>query len=261
MPKHMSKSYNTFSEPLNKEFRTHVEGLIDQFLVDFYTNIPNAKERLDPEHFDTEFYKRSTVETIIRIGLKRAVDPLIANYWADKHPRLCNEWGLYGAEEGLHTEMFAKDLIRFGMTQEEIYSTKPTFATELLNGYFYYTMEVEDPLAAMVSGFYLETVASRTQPGWLDSIERHIGDKMTKGHLKLDEVDEHADMVWNMINRVIETEEDKERFLGHLYKINALFIAYFVELSMMMQGDVDQVKVASVATSLHQSQTKSEAIA
>jgi hypothetical protein len=256
MSNRISSAYNTYSKMLNPAFREKVEGIIDQWEREFYESMPGAQDMLDPDKFSIDFYKRQTIETILRIGLKRAVDPLIANYWATRDPVLCKQWGLYGAEEGLHTQMFAKDLIKIGMTEEEIYGTQPTFATELLNGYFYYTMETEGPLAAMVSGFYLETIASRTQPNWLDAIERHIDKSATKGqraHLQVDEVDEHADMVWNMIMRVIETPEDEQRFLHHMVKINALFQAYFVEItSMMMKGEADQVQVITAATRMNQ---------
>ena len=250
MSKRLSKSYNTYKEMLNPDFRQEVEAMIDQFETDFYSSIPGAADMLDPSKFNMAFYKRHTTETVLRIALKRAVDPLIANYWSTRDDDLCREWGLYGAEEGLHTKLFSKDLEKLGMTREEVSDTPPTFATELLNGYFYYTMQVEDPLASMVSGFYLETVADRTQPRWLDSIEQHLDHGMTKGqraHLAIDETDEHAEMVWNMINRRINSQEDRDRFKQHLVKINALFTAYFVEMTMMMVGKVDPVLVTTTA--------------
>ncbi len=85
----------------------------------------------------------------------------------------------------------------------------------------------------MISGFYLEYIAGKTQPDWLDIMEQHVGANNTKGaraHLALDEDDDHVDMVWNMIMRVIKTEEDEERFVEHLTKINSLFVSYFVEV-------------------------------
>jgi hypothetical protein len=206
--------------------------MLDQFEQDFYTN-PEAKKMLEADFFSIELYKRHNIETILRIALKRAVDPLIANYWATRDSKLCREWGLYGAEEGRHDRMFARDLHLVDVTDEQIYATRPTFATELLNGYFYYTLAVEGPLASMVSGFYLESVAGRTQPAWLDVMEQFIGTDKTRGaraHLNLDEEDEHVDMVWNMIMRVIQTPEDEEAFVRHLIKINALFTSYFFEV-------------------------------
>ncbi|MCY0934535.1 hypothetical protein [Streptomyces sp. H34-S4] len=228
-----SKSYNTYSNLQRPEFRKRVDELLLKFERDFYERSAGADGMLDKEKFDLELYKRHNVETMIRIGLKRAVDPLIANYWATRDPQLCKEWGLYGAEEGRHDRMFAGDLHKVGMTDEEIYAIRPTFATELLNGYFYYTMATEGPLAAMISGFYLEYIAGKTQPDWLDIMEQHVGAANTKGaraHLALDDDDDHVDMVWNLIMRVIDDEADEERFVGHLIKINSLFVSYFVEV-------------------------------
>ncbi|AWZ03736.1 hypothetical protein DRB96_05210 [Streptomyces sp. ICC1] len=210
-----------------------MDDLLLKFERDFYERSAGADGMLDKDKFDLDLYKRHNVETMIRIGLKRAVDPLIANYWATRDPQLCKEWGLYGAEEGRHDRMFAGDLHKVGMTDEEIYAIRPTFATELLNGYFYYTMATEGPLAAMISGFYLEYIAGKTQPDWLNIMEQHVGAANTKGaraHLALDEDDDHVDMVWNLIMRVVKDEDDEERFVEHLIKINSLFVSYFVEV-------------------------------
>lgn len=247
-----SKSYNTYSNLQRPEFRKRVDELLAKFERDFYEKSKGAQGMLDADSFNLDLYKRHNVETMIRIGLKRAVDPLIANYWASRDPQLCKEWGLYGAEEGRHDRMFAGDLHKVGMTDEEIYSIKPTFATELLNGYFYYTLATEGPLASMISGFYLEYVAGKTQPEWLDVMEQHVGADKTKGaraHLALDEDDDHVDMVWNMIMRVIKTEEDEERFIEHLIKINALFVSYFIEVytSTVLGGDADPSTLAQTA--------------
>ncbi|CAN0620809.1 conserved protein of unknown function [Burkholderia multivorans] len=229
-----SSSFNTYSNLLNPEFRAKIDAMLAQFEAAFYAKIDNAQEMLKSDSFDLNMYKRHNVETILRIALKRAVDPMIANYWAPRDPQLCKEWGLYGAEEGRHDRMFARDLHDVGMTDDEIYATRPTFATELLNGYFYYTMATEGPLASMVSGFYLEFVAGRTQPDWLDSVEVHLGPERTKGarrHLQQDLDDDHVNMVWNMIMRTIKTPADEARFVEHLVKINALFVSYFVEVA------------------------------
>ncbi|AJK50773.1 hypothetical protein [Burkholderia plantarii] len=229
-----SSSFNTYSNLLNPEFRAKIDAMLGQFEAAFYEKIEKAEDMLKSDSFDMGMYKRHNVETILRISLKRAVDPLIANYWASRDPQLCKEWGLYGAEEGRHDRMFARDLHEVGMTDEEIYATRPTFATELLNGYFYYTMATEGPLASMVSGFYLEYVAGRTQPDWLDSMEVHLGKELTKGarrHLAQDLEDDHVNMVWNMIMRTIKGPADEARFIEHLVKINALFVSYFVEVA------------------------------
>lgn len=229
-----SRARNTYASLLKPEFRTRIDALLLKFEADFYEKIPFAKHMLNTDAFSMDFYKRANVETILRIALKRAVDPLIANYWATRDAVLCKEWGLYGAEEGRHDRMFARDLHEVGMTDDEIYAHRPSFATELLNGYFYYTMATEGPLASMVSGFYLEWMAGKTQPDWLDRVEKHIGTEKTRGaraHLAGDIEDQHVDMVWNMIMRVLRTPEDEARFTEHLIKINSLFVAYFVEVA------------------------------
>lgn len=237
MPK--SKSYNTYTTSQRPELRQRVADLLIAFERDFYQRMSGAADMLDASKFDIELYKRHNVETILRISLKRAVDPLIANYWATRDPQLCKEWGLYGAEEGRHDRMFAGDLMKIGMTEDEIYGTRPTFATEMLNGYFYYTLETEGPMAAMLSGFYLEYMATKTQPEWLASVEPHVGADKTKGaraHIAFDIDDDHTEMVWNMCMRMVHTPDDEERVIEHLTKINALFVSYFVEVYTLTKG-------------------------
>ncbi|WP_137297130.1 hypothetical protein [Psychromonas sp. SP041] len=245
-------AHNTYESLLNPEFRVVVDELLLKFEQHFYENIANAGKMLDSSEFNIEMYKRHNVETILRIALKRAVDPLIANYWATRDPQLCKEWGLYGAEEGRHDRMFANDLHKVGMTDEQIYSTKPTFATELLNGYFYYTMATEDPMASMVSGFYLESVAGKTQPDWLDEMEKHVGAENTIGaraHLAIDIEEDHTDMVWNSIMRIIKNADDEQRFIDHIVKINALFTSYFVEVYQISvnKGELNKIEESLIA--------------
>jgi hypothetical protein len=100
-------------------------------------------------------------------------------------------------------------------------------------------------------------MASKTQPDWLDAMEQHVGADKTKGaraHLALDVDDDHTDMVWNMVMRVVKTEEDEERLIEHLIKINALFVSYFVEVytSTVLRnkaagGEIDASALAQAA--------------
>ncbi len=251
-----SKAHNTYPAVQRPQFRARVDAQLEELLQGYYKQSTDQQKMLEQDGFDLELYKRHNVETVLRICLRRGLDPLIAAYWATRNPKLCQEWGLFGAEEGWHDRMFARDLHQVGLTDEEIYATRPTFATELLNGYFHFTLATEGPLATMVSAFYLESLARRTQPAWLDKVEQHIGTDKTRGaraHLKLDEEDEHIELTWNMVMNSIETPRDEERFLEHLLKINALFMAYFAEVYQSTHGaelDDAQQAVAVPAAAL-----------
>lgn len=234
-----SKAHNTYPSVQRPQFRARVEAQLQELLQGYYRQSSDQQKMLEQDGFDLELYKRHNIETVLRICLRRAIDPLVAAHWATRNPKLCQEWGLFGAEESWHDRMFARDLHQSGVSDEEIYATRPTFATELLNGYFYFTLATEGPLATMVSAFYLESLARRTQPGWLDRVEAHIGVDKTRGaraHLLTDEEDEHIELTWNMIMNAIETEQDEERFLHHLIKINSLFMAYASEVYQSVHG-------------------------
>ncbi len=244
----VSNSRNTYARMLRPEFRERCDMMLDQLVADFYRTYEPAQMLLDPTFFSRDFFVRSTIESVLRIDMMRAVNPLVCAKIAAIDPILCKQWGLYAADEGLHGRMFARDLHAIDIADEEIYSTPPLFSTELLSGYLYHTLAQEDALAVLASAYYVESISKKTQPVWLNNIEKHIGEKCTRGsraHLNLDEKEGHIDLAWNMCMRLISTPEDEKRFVGYVLKLHSLLSAYVVEV---MELTVMQKK-ASVAQS------------
>jgi pyrroloquinoline quinone (PQQ) biosynthesis protein C len=228
-----SNSRNTYATMLKPKFREHCDALLDQLVEEFYRSYEPAQKLLNPTFFNHDFFVRSTIESILRIDLMRAVNPLVCTKIAAIDPILCKQWGLYAADEGLHGRMFARDLHAIGITDEVIYSTPPLFSTELLSGYLYHTLEQGEALAVLASAYYVESISDKTQPAWLDNIEKHIGKKSTRGsraHLSLDEKESHIDLAWNMSMRLVNAPEDEKRFVGHVLKLHSLLSAYVVEV-------------------------------
>jgi len=248
-----SNSRNTYATMLRPEFRQQCDALLDQLVAQFYRSYEPAQKLLNPEFFSRDFFVRSTIESVLRIDLMRSINPLVCAKVASSDPVLCKQWGLYAADEGLHGRMFARDAHSVGVTDEEIYSTPPLFSTELLAGYLYYTLEQEDALAVLASAYYVESVSEKTQPSWLENIERHIGEKSTRGsrtHLNLDEKESHADLAWNMCMRMVKGLEDERRFVNYVLKLHSLLSAYVVEvleLTIMNQGAAAQAVAARQA--------------
>jgi hypothetical protein len=228
-----SNSHNTYAALLRPEFRQRCDAMLDRLVADFYRSYAPARKLLDPSFFSREFFVRSTIENVLRIDLMRAVNPLVCNVVAASDPVLCKQWGLYAADEGLHGRMFARDLHAVGVADEEIYATPPLFSTELLSGWLRHTLEQGDALAVLASAYYVESMSDKTQPAWLDNIERHIGEQCTRGsraHLSLDEKESHVDLAWNMCMRMVKTPEEEKRFLSHVLKLHSLLTAYVVEI-------------------------------
>ncbi|HEX8087236.1 MAG TPA: hypothetical protein VF762_00185 [Blastocatellia bacterium] len=234
---HKSYSKNTYSAVLNPEFRKVCDKFVSDLIADSYARNEQVKGAMETSTFSRDFFIRSTIETVLRIELMRKINPLVCVRVAEADPILCKQWGLYAADEGLHGRLFAKDLHVLGVTDEEIYTTKRLFATELLAGYLYQTLAEEGPLGVLASAYYVETVSGSTQPAWLDGMEQFVGHDATRGaraHLALDDREGHVDLAWNMCMRVVKTPADEERFKQHIVRLHSLFVAYVLEVSRLV---------------------------
>jgi hypothetical protein len=214
--------------------RGKIDAMLDAMIRDFYDNIPYAQHLGKAEEVNLEYYKRFTVEIILRLRMKRVIDGLTIHYFTKTNPKLAKRWCHYAEDEMLHDGLFLADLERVGMSRQEVYETEPLFATKLLQGYFYYGLEHEGiPLASLSSSYFIEYTASRTQEKWLDNIERSIGPDGVKGsraHVDHDDADDHVGFVWEVLSSFIKTEADIDRVIIHLRGVYHLFMMFFVEL-------------------------------
>lgn len=227
-----SNSRNTYKTVLNPEFRKECDKFLSDLVADTVVN--NKQVAASMNRFTREVFIRSTIESVLRIEMMRKINPLACVHSSQLDPILCKQWGLYAADEGLHGRLFAKDLHTLGITDEQIYGTKPLFATELLAGYCYQTLADEGPLGVVSSGYYVESVSAWTQPAWLDGMEKIVGHEATRGarsHLGIDDTDHHIDLAWNMCMRLVKTPDDKIRFKRHLVRLHSLLVAYIVEVA------------------------------
>jgi hypothetical protein len=179
------------------------------------------------------FFVRSTIENVRRIDAMRKINPLVCYRAAGIDPVLCKQWGLYAADEGLHSRMFARDLHALGIEDAEIYGTPLFFSTDLLCGYLYQTLEEDGAMAVVTSGYYVESVSKMTQPAWLSLVEQELGTSATRGsrsHLALDDHEEHIDLAWNMSMRLVKNAEQRVRFERHIRRLHGLLSAYVGEV-------------------------------
>ncbi|GEM_PF-370454 len=239
---------------LKKEVDLFMSGCIERF----YRDVPSARYQMESDEVDERFYEYHTIQTILRIRLKRMIDALVINRLIKDHKmKAAKRWAEYTEDEMLHGRMFGKDLENMtGITMEEIYSREPLFSTKLLNGYFYYTLEHEGPMAALASAYFLETFSRNTQPEWLDNLEKLFGKDKLKGaraHVNHDIDVDHIDFVWNVLKETVEDRRDADRLMAHLQNLYGLFSAYFVELHQktgVSKGGWTAVPVVAVHHSL-----------
>jgi hypothetical protein len=225
-------SRNTYNTMLRPDFRKECDKFLADMINDSVTNNEHLKRSMNT--FTREVFVRSTIESVLRIEMMRKINPLACVHVSEADPIVCKQWGLYAADEGLHGRMFATDLHSIGVTDDEIFGTKPLFSTELLAGYLYQTLAAEGPLGVISSAYYVESVSAWQQPPWLDAMEKIVGAQATRGaraHLGVDERDSHVDLAWNMCMRLVKTPEDDERFKQHLVKLHSLLVAYVIEVA------------------------------
>jgi hypothetical protein len=236
------------------ELRKEIDIKFDAYIKRFYKEVPYASQQKDGEGINMEFYKRHSIETPIRIKLKRTVDALVIHYFTKVNPKAAKDWAHYTDDEMLHGHMFAKDIERlWGLSYEEVISTEPLLSTKLLNGYFYYNFEYEGPMAAIASAYFLEFVTSKTQPVWLDNMEKLVGFENVKGaraHVNHDLDEDHSSFVWDTLMETVHTAHDVEKLENHFSAIYGLFCSYMTEVyNMTVLNDkktLDKVAVDSV---------------
>jgi hypothetical protein len=216
------------------EFRERVDRYLDQCIADFYKNVPYARHQLDAKDINMAYYKRHNIETILRLRRKRTIDALAIRYFTKFDPVTAKAWAHYTDDEMLHDRLFAADLAKVGVSKDEIYSTEPMLSTKLLTGYLQYGIEYEGtPLALIASVYFVEYTTTRTQPDWLDNLERTLGKEKIKGqraHVGTDLDDQHDDFVWNVLETLVNGPEDEEKVLAHLQEIYRLWQLYFLEV-------------------------------
>jgi hypothetical protein len=187
--------------------------------------------------------------------MKRTCDALAIHYFTKHDPVRAKQWSHYSEDEMLHdAEFFVRDLERIGVSAEEIYSTKPLFSTKLLIGYYQFGLEYEGtPLALISSVYFVEYTTAKTQPGWLDNLEKVMGQENVRGargHVTLDLHEDHEDFVWSVLASLVKTPEDEERVLEHIANIGRLYTAYFIELHNVTIAKREQPSVTEMAEAL-----------
>jgi len=219
----------------NKDaLRQRLDTALDELVNRFYREVPYAQNLRTGKDIDLDYLRRHTIEIILRLRMKRTVDSLAIRYFTKHDPVAAKAWSEYTAEEMLHDAFFAKDLEKMGVARDTIYATEPMFATKIQIGYYYQALEhEEDPLALLTSVYFMEYVTTRTQPEWLDNMERSVGSDKVRGaraHVNRDIDDKHADFVWRVLSSMMRSDADVQRLFRHLDAIYRLWELFFVEL-------------------------------
>jgi hypothetical protein len=221
------------SECINPQFRAQVDAKLDKIVEEYFKRDPYARKHVESTELNTAYFVRQTIEMCLRIRLRRMVDAMVIHHFTKHDPRQAKNWAKYTEEEMLHDTLFAMDLERFGVSREEIYKTEPFLSTKLLQGYLYYTLEHEGPMGTLVYSYSTEYTSRKTQPAWLDHLEKIVGKEKVHGaraHLNYDVDEGHSHFVWNVLMSQVKTPEDERRLLAHMDNIFGLICGYSYEL-------------------------------
>lgn len=225
----------------SKTLRKAVDSHLDNKLSSFYKTVPGAQTLVDNTAMSREYYIRHTIEIIVRLRMKRTIDALTIHYFTKNAPKLAKKWCHYTEDEMLHDDWFLADLLRLGVTRDQVYGTEPLRATKLLQGYFYYGIEHEGrPLASLCSSYLIEYGSIRTQPQWLDKFAKQEGDEFVRGaraHVQHDTEDDHTDFVWDVIYDFVKTPADERAIFEHLDVVSALFYQFYNELNETIRAN------------------------
>jgi hypothetical protein len=228
------------------EFRRRVDAYLDECIRDFYKNVPYARHQLEGTDINLDYYKRHNIETILRLRRKRTIDALALQYFTKVDPINAKAWAHYTDDEMLHDTLFAADLAKVGVQKAEIYSTQPMLSTKLLTGYLQYGIEFEGtPVALITSVYFVEYTTTRTQPDWLDNLEKSLGKDKIKGqraHVGTDLDDEHDDFVWAVLESLVKTPADELKVMTHMQDIYRLWQLYFLELYQLTVDDSEPMR-------------------
>jgi hypothetical protein len=229
------------SDVVNPEFHATTNTRLDRMIDAFYEATPAARYLATSGSVDEHLFSRHTVETILRIRLARFADSKVIQYFTKTNPYAAQKWCQYTGERMLHDRLFLKDLRLLGVSDETVYSTEPLLATELLQGYLYYTLEHEGPRGLLSEAYFAEYIFHQTLAVWNANLKRALGEHAVQGaeaHRDYHRDEDHATEVWNVLMSVVKTPEDEARVLYHLEVYYGLFLAYFNELASTTHVDV-----------------------
>ena len=126
-----------------------------------------------------------------------------------------------------------------GVTKEQILNTEPFLSTRLLEAFFYFIAQHENPIGVICFGYLVEYTTKRITPRQLEAMKRSLGEELIQGqlsHLNTDLVEDHAGAMWNIMNSLIFSQEDVEAVFKYFDEVQKLLAMYFQELYQTTVG-------------------------
>lgn len=236
----MNRVHNTgIAHP--KPYFSHQEGLrrkaeldqyLDQKMAEWKRTVPFASHFTD-KSINTAYYRRTLIEHVWRIRLSRVSQSKAIYKIAQISPKAAQDYAMYQAEEMIHDKLFISDCEAAGISLDEIYNTEPYLSTRLFEGFFYFALEHESPLAPVVSNYLVEYTQAKLQPTIVRSLQESLGKDKVKGqtaHLQVDTADDHSMEMWKILSQLIFSEDDFRKVFKYVDDVQEILAMFFREI-------------------------------
>ena len=221
-----------FSKKEGLERKRELDRYLDHKMEVWKQTVPFASHMAD-KNINIDYYRRTLIEHIWRIRLSRVSQTKAIYKIAQISPKAAQDYAHYQADEMLHDKLYISDAESAGVSMEEILDTEPYLSTRLFEGFFYYCLEHEHPMAPVVSNYLVEYTQTKLQPKFVGSLKQTLGKEMVKGqeaHLHIDSSEDHAMEMWNILSQLIFDEEDFQMVFNYIDDIQEILALFFREI-------------------------------
>ena len=208
-------------------------------MEELFRTVPFTREFHLGMATDREYYKRHLLEAVIRIGLNNDVDTYCLHKIVSSNASVAKKLLQYLKEEYGHDSMIAKDLERFGISEDDILEAKPLFSTKLLIAFMYYEIDKEGALPTVVWNWFVEWYSHRYNMIITRKAEQEFGHNTVRNslaHLQIDEEMTHEDDMTSALTLIVHNEDDLEKCKHYLTSYIQLIGMYFRELYSLTVG-------------------------
>lgn len=221
-----------FNESEGLERKAKIDRYLDKKMEEWHQSIPYASHMKD-KHINMNYYRRTLIEHVWRIRLSRSSQAKAIYKIAQISPSAAQDYAHYQADEMLHDKLYIRDCEAAGVSIDDILNTEPYLSTRLFEGFFYYTLEHEHPMAPVVSNYLVEYTQAKLQPDIVKNLQSTLGHDLIKGqeaHLVVDTRDDHSMEMWKILNQLILSEEDYEAVFKYIDDVQAILAIFFREI-------------------------------
>ena len=221
-----------FSEADGVAAKARLDQYLDKKMDEWRQTVPFASH-MGEKNIHLPYYRRTLIEHVWRIRLSRVSQSKAIYKIAQISPRAAQDYAHYQADEMLHDKLYIRDCEAAGISMEEILATEPYLSTRLFQGFFYYAIEHEHPMAPVVSNYLVEYTQAKLQPKFVRALQQSMGHDAVKGqeaHLAVDSRDDHSMEMWKILSQLILSEDDFAMVFRYIDDVQSILELFFREI-------------------------------